>query len=199
MHGTAAEYGRLFVEQYRPFLPESDHHLLVEVGTGPDTTFAQMSKDFNLLYEGVDQLHSNDTADPYHLNFANNSADMVISSSCFEHDELFWVTYLEILRILKPHGLFYLNAPSNGPYHGYPGDCYRFYRDSAKALEKWGRISGYRVKTLEHFIGKTNDDPGDEAYWKDYVAIWVKDESFSFLYEKRIQDIAEGTEQGWRH
>jgi len=46
MHSTAAEYGRLFVEQYRPFLPESDHHLLVEVGTGPDTTFAQERVNF---------------------------------------------------------------------------------------------------------------------------------------------------------
>ena len=42
----------------------------------------------------------------------NNSIDIVVSISTFEHTEFFWETFLEILRVLKPNGLFFLNAPS---------------------------------------------------------------------------------------
>mgnify|MGYP002526212509 CR=1 FL=1 len=44
----------------------------------------------------------------------NSSIDIAISTSTFEHTEFFWLSYLEILRVLKPNGIFYLNVPSNG-------------------------------------------------------------------------------------
>ena len=43
--------------------------------------------------------------DPYHLPFESNSLDVVVSSSCFEHSEMFWLLFLEIMRVLKPEGL----------------------------------------------------------------------------------------------
>jgi SAM-dependent methyltransferase len=73
-------------------------------------------------------------AGSYKLPFADGSVDVVLSSSCFEHSEFFWLLFLEILRVLRPEGLFYLNAPSNGPFHRYPVDCWRFYPDSGNAL-----------------------------------------------------------------
>jgi hypothetical protein len=36
-----------------------------------------------------------------------------IGSMCFEHDPMFWVTFLETLRVLRPGGYAYLNVPSN--------------------------------------------------------------------------------------
>ena len=195
MHDTAAKFGYHFLNQYAPFLPSSQNKLMVEIGTGPDQTFVNAANKCGIPYFGVDQLHSEDPTVEYKLNLADESADIVISSSCFEHDEFFWVTYLEILRILKPHGLFYLNAPSNGMYHAFPVDCYRFYRDSAKAMEKWGRKNGFKVRTLEHFIGKPMNDI---AQWRDYVAVWVKNEDFSMLYPRRIQDIDDHLEQNWK-
>ena len=38
--------------------------------------------------------------DPYKFPFENESIDIVITTSTFEHIEFFWLTYLEILRML---------------------------------------------------------------------------------------------------
>ena len=74
--------------------------------------------------EGVDLC----IKDSYNITeIENNSADIIISTSTFEHIELFWLSYLEIIKILKPKGLFYFNAPSNGDFHRYhnyePAQC----------------------------------------------------------------------------
>ena len=113
--------------------------------------------------------------DPYKLPFADNSFDAVVSSSCFEHSEMFWLLYLEIIRILKPDGLFYLNAPSTGAFHRYPVDCYRFYPDSGVALSNWGKRNGYHTAVLEQY---TNHN--------DYVCVTVKDENYIGKYQGRM-------------
>ena len=58
----------------------------------------------------------------HEIPFQDNHFDIVLSSSCFEHDDMFWETFLEMCRVLKPGGYMYLQAPQNGPYHGWPGD-----------------------------------------------------------------------------
>ena len=85
---------------------------------------------------------------PYKIPLEENSVDVVISTSCFEHNEMFWLTFNEIQRILKSNGLFYLNAPSNGPYHAFPVDCYRFYPDSGEALAKWSNYKKLNTISL---------------------------------------------------
>ncbi len=96
----------------------------------------------------------------------------------------FWLTYLEILRILKPEGLFFLNVPSNSKYHRHSNDNWRFYPDSSKALELWGKKNNYQPKVLEHF---TNFELGRDI-WNDYVSITIKDEKFKNQYQSRIID-----------
>src|SRR3546814_14106854 len=86
------------------------------------------------------------------------------SSSCMEHSEFFWVLFLEMLRIVKPSGLIYLNVPSNGSFHRYPVDCWRFSPDSGSAHAKWGKHNGYPVALLEAFIGR--QELGREACWE---------------------------------
>jgi SAM-dependent methyltransferase len=125
--------------------------------------------------------------DPYRLPFENDSADIVISSSCFEHSEMFWVLFLEILRILRPDGLFYLNVPSNGDFHQFPVDCWRFYPDSGRALVTWARRNGVNAALLESYTSvqsRTGDEVDD--HWNDYVAVYVKDEHHAAKYPQRI-------------
>lgn len=62
----------------------------------------------------------------------SNSADVIISGQAFEHIEYFWVTMLEIVRVLKPGGICCILAPSSGPEHRYPCDCWRW-----PFLHKW--------------------------------------------------------------
>ena len=102
--------------------------------------------------------------------FTEEEFDIVISSSCFEHDDMFWVSFTEMCRVLKPGGYMYVQAPSNGPYHGWPGDNWRFYEDSWKALEKWGKQCGYEIELVESYIS----EPSHGDIWKDSVGIFRK-------------------------
>jgi ubiquinone/menaquinone biosynthesis C-methylase UbiE len=104
--------------------------------------------------------------DAYSFPLPDNYADIVVTSSCFEHSEMFWLTFLEGVRILKPRGLFYINAPSTGPYHAYPVDCWRFYPDADKALQTWAKRNGYNVN-VEY---KTTM----QGPWGDFVVVYRK-------------------------
>lgn len=108
--------------------------------------------------------------------FRGDEFDIVISSSCFEHDDMFWVSFQEMCRVLKPGGYMYIQAPSNGPYHGWPGDNWRFYIDSWKALEKWGKKLGYDIELVEHYIDETTPTPPSEGprFWNDSIGIYRK-------------------------
>ena len=108
-------------------------------------------------------------ANANNLPFEKNSFDILVSISCFEHDDMFWVTFLEMCRVLNEGGYMYINAPSNGPYHGHPGDNWRFYADSWKALEKWGIKNNYNINLIESYISEAEKDG-----WKDSVGIFQK-------------------------
>lgn len=64
----------------------------------------------------------------------SDSADVVISGQALEHIENFWLTVLEISRILKNGGLCCIIVPSSGFEHRHPVDCWRFYPDGLKVL-----------------------------------------------------------------
>lgn len=122
--------------------------------------------------------------DPYKIPFSNNHFDIIICTSVFEHCEFFWLLINEIFRVLKCDGIFYLNAPSNGPFHRYPQDCYRFYPDSCNAIKNWAIYSGYKdVIILESYTSKKKGD-----YWNDNVSIFLKDKKYIKNYPERIID-----------
>lgn len=114
---------------------------------------------------GVDQV----LADPYVLPFDDASFDAVVSSSCFEHTPFFWLAFLEQVRVLKPGGFLYASAPSNGWYHGYPYDHWRFYPDAGLALEAWARRSGHDLSLVESFVAAQAD-----SIWNDFVMIFER-------------------------
>jgi SAM-dependent methyltransferase len=110
--------------------------------------------------------------DPYSFPILDGCADCVVCSSVFEHVEFFWLTFLEMVRVVKVGGLIYANAPSNGIVHGYPVDCWRFYPDAGQALAKWALRSGLPVEVVETWIGPP--DGADSARWEDWVCVWRK-------------------------
>ena len=112
----------------------------------------------------------------HEIPFIDNFFDIVISSSCFEHDDMFWVSFKEMCRVLKPGGYMYIQAPQNGPYHGWPGDNWRFYADSWRALEKWGKSLGYEVELVESYIDEKTPSPEYEGnrIWNDSIGIYRK-------------------------
>lgn len=73
-------------------------------------------------------------ADPYRIPAADNAFDVVISGQMLEHCAFFWKAFEEMARVVNPSGFIFLIAPSAGPIHRYPVDCYRFYPDAYQAL-----------------------------------------------------------------
>jgi SAM-dependent methyltransferase len=177
MHDTAIDYAEHFNNCY----VEKDKVVIDIGGRNVNGSFKDIFKNYFTLDfvegEGVDMLMT----DPYTIPLNDNSQDVIICSSCFEHSELFWVLFLEIMRVLKPTGLFYLNVPSNGDFHRWPVDCWRFYPDSGNALVTWAKRNGLNVALLESFVGKQKQD-----IWNDFVAVFVKDEQFAPNYPIRI-------------
>jgi SAM-dependent methyltransferase len=192
MHDTAMEFGTVFFNTYTK---AANNLTIVDLGS-QDVNGSLKSvtpKDNN--YIGVDIVEGKAVdiviKDIYSLPFENDSVDLVISSSCFEHSEFFWLLFNEALRFLKPAGLLYINVPSNGTFHRYPIDCWRFYPDSGIALQNWGRRSGYNVALLESFIGMQK-----VHQWNDFVAVFIKDGRFAPLHANRMQDSIDSFKNG---
>lgn len=182
MHPSAMRHGCLFFETY---LPKGGR--VVDIGAfdvnGSLRSVALPGTD----YIGVDFAEGRGVdiviTDPYVVPIESASVDAVVSSSCFEHSEFFWLTFLESLRLLRPDGLLYLNAPSNGAFHRHPVDCWRFYPDSGVALQNWARRNDMNVEMLESFVGMQ-----DGGSFNDFVAVFIKDSSHSADYPNRMKD-----------
>lgn len=106
---------------------------------------------------------------PYRLPFKSGSIDLVISGQAFEHIEYFWMTWLEMVRVLKPGGMVFLIAPSRGPEHRYPQDCWRFYPDGYRALAKFAACELVEATT----DWEPHPDPGSSD-WGDTVGVFRK-------------------------
>ncbi|WP_411879841.1 methyltransferase domain-containing protein [Polaromonas sp. YR568] len=184
MHDTAMEHGAAFFNTY---LRYSTNLTIVDIGSQDVNGSLRSVAPPDNKYVGVDFENAKGVdvviTDPYSLPFENESVDVVVSSSCFEHSEFFWLLFNEALRILKPTGLLFINVPSNGAFHRYPVDCWRFYPDSGVALQNWGKRSGYSCALLESFIGGKQQD-----IWNDFIAVFVKDERHESRYRDRMQD-----------
>ena len=184
MHLSSINLGNKFFETY---LKNKSNLIIVEIGSLDVNGSLRKFCSSENKYIGVDFAKGNNVdiilKNPYKLPFKDNSIDVCISSSCFEHSEFFWLLFNEIQRILKPNGIFYLNAPSNGPFHRYPVDCYRFYPDSGIALQNWARKNNYKTLLLESFIAKKHF-----GVWNDFVGIFIKDKKFAKNYPNRIQN-----------
>jgi SAM-dependent methyltransferase len=187
MHPTAMSNCAAFFRCYGPILQAGTAPTVLDIGAQDVNGSLRSVVPEGFGYVGVDFVAGKGVDvilhDPYSLPFETGSADVILSSSCFEHSEMFWVLFLEILRVLKPGGLFYLNVPSNGDFHRWPVDCWRFYPDSGRALVAWALRCKVDVALLESYTSTQNGDQ-----WNDFVAVFVKDSPQAARYPGRIID-----------
>ena len=188
MHDTALINAKRFFQTY---VSDLQNGVIVEIRSyDVNGSIKQTAPVANNKYIGLD-THSGPgvdvvLTDAYSFPFPNDYADVVVCSSCLEHSDMFWVSFLEMLRILKPSGIIYINVPSNGPYHPYPIDSWRFYKDSGKSLEKWAHKNGYNALLIQNYI-----HPKISDVWEDCVMIFLKDKSFIDKYPKRISGVGD--------
>jgi SAM-dependent methyltransferase len=186
MHATAEANARRFFGTY---VNQVSNPIITEIGS----QIGGNGREFNIRslapsgskYIGIDleKMPGVDVVleDPYKFPIEDNSVDFIVSSSCFEHIEFFWLTFLEAIRILKPTGVLYINAPSIGAFHRYPMDYWRFFPDSAHSLSNWGVRNGYNCGVLEQY---TSDKEND--IWSDYISVYIKDKKYISNYPNRI-------------
>ena len=176
IHDTAALTGNAFFRCYGdPILDDEEDRrvVILDVGSQDVNGTLRPYAPQPSLYIGVDQVAGPgvDTVldDPHALPYRDNLFDLVVSTSCLEHDPMFWLTFAEMARITAPGGFIYVSAPSNGPYHGHPGDCWRFYADAPKALADWATLCGHTLELVEAFMMPPQGD-----VWIDCVMVFGK-------------------------
>jgi len=171
MHDTALEIGRLFFENYW----QPGFRRIVDLGAYDVNGSLRNVAPRGAAYVGLD-LEAGPGVDivlppEAPIPLPDGDCDMTVSSSALEHDGFFWNTFMELVRITKPGGYIYINAPSNGYFHRYPHDNWRFYADASRALERWAARCGSPVKLVESFIAERMGD-----VWNDFVAVFWKGE-----------------------
>ncbi|MEM8569975.1 MAG: class I SAM-dependent methyltransferase [Pseudomonadota bacterium] len=188
MHEDSLAAMRLCKERYSKDLPQSGRVSILDVGAmDVNGSYRKLFSEPRFAYTGVD-LGAGPGVDivlenAYALPFDDLSFDLVVSGQMLEHNEFFWLTFQEMVRVLKPDGLCFMIAPSRGEIHRYPADCYRFYPDGFRALAKytscqlidcwidrqnpWGDLTGVfrkrRVADTEHFDTGTIETIGGPA------------------------------------
>ncbi len=192
MHPSAMYNAKLFFETYASNFAGGK---ILEIGSQDVNGSIRDVAPKHLAYTGADFVEGKGVdviiSDPYHLPFPDQTFDIIVSNSCFEHSEMFWLLFLDVIRMLKPNGLLYLNAPSNGDFHRYPVDCWRFYPDSGRALVTWAKHNGKNPALLESFTGKKLG-----GIWNDYVAVFVADLAHANQHQVRMMDRTDAYENG---
>jgi hypothetical protein len=169
MHDTAFQIGTLALNIYTDLQDAS----ILEIGSQSVNGSLRKVAFPTTHYVGVD-IEDGEGVDIVvvpgePLPVEDRSFDLVMATSVFEHDPMFWVTFLEMCRAAKDGGYIYINAPSNGVVHRYPQDNWRFYPDSGRALAKWAVSQGQQVSLVESFVADREAD-----IWNDFVAVFRK-------------------------
>lgn len=169
MHQSSLDHVQRLVAQY---LDPAAPLRIADIGSyDVNGSYRPLFEQPRWQYSGVDLLAGPNVdvvlQSPYRLPFASHSVDVIVSGQAFEHIEFFWLTWLEMARVLKPGGYVFLVAPSRGPEHRYPHDCWRFYPDGFRALAHYAAMDLLACSTdwIPH------PDEGS-APWGDTVGVF---------------------------
>jgi SAM-dependent methyltransferase len=149
MHQNSIDHMRRLVERYL----DRDADLLIgDIGSFDyNGSYRALFDSPKWRYMGID-LDRGPNVDhvlesPYRFPMADGHFDVIVSGQAFEHVKFFWLTWMEMVRTLKPGGLIFLIAPSRGPEHRYPVDCWRFYPDGYRALAEYAKVDVLEAHT----------------------------------------------------
>ncbi len=98
-----------------------DSALIINVGSGVMRVDQRVINVDFMPEPGVDIV-----ANAYMLPFQDESVDLVITESLFEHLEFPEKAVAEMRRVLKPQGLIYVATPFMLGFHSSPNDFYRW-------------------------------------------------------------------------
>jgi SAM-dependent methyltransferase len=171
MHKSSYEHMKEFVDNY--FISDKKTKILDVGSMDVNGSYKKLFDSKFSSYIGVDIAAGNNVdvvlKSPYKLPFSKNSFDYVISGQAFEHIEFFWITWKEMVRVTKPDGFIFLIAPSRGPVHDYPLDCWRFYPDGFRALAK---LENCELLSVNTDWDSSYDE--ESSVWGDTYGVFLK-------------------------
>jgi len=170
MHGSSMNNMERCISKYMHPLVHtrtSDKLKVVDIGAQDvNGSYRTLFDNSHFDYLGVDMEAANGVdlviSDPYRIPLRDNYADCVISGQMLEHNEFFWLTFAEKMRIVNDTGFVFMIAPSTGGIHRYPVDCYRFYPDAYAALAKYTNSV-----LVDCWLDRDSD-------WGDLVGVFTK-------------------------
>lgn len=189
MHISSLDNMRKFIEKY---MDKSVSYKILDIGSqevdgDENGSYRHLFQCDNWQYFGADVVSGKNVDivlnKPYRWkNIKDKSFDCVVCGQMLEHCEFFWLTILEIRRILKENGICCIIAPSGGPEHRYPVDCYRYYPDGLKAIAKYAQL-----ETLECYAQWNQEIyPEMDCDWRDCVLVCKRPKE-SFWNELRTR------------
>ena len=124
-------------------------------------------------YVGVDMAAGENVeivlADPYDWRECEpESVDVLVSGQTFEHTEFFWLTMQQIARVLRPNAICCILAPSSGPEHRYPVDCWRIYPDGFRAVARYAGLEPAECWTQWEDLPQYDEESNK---WHDSILI----------------------------
>lgn len=155
--GRALDKGRLndslkfFFSEYDK-IPVHERKVL-ELGTrrwGTSPTHHKAELAPWMAYLMADAMPGEDVdlvADAHALSLPDESLSVVWASSVWEHLHSPWKAATEVLRVLRPGGLFFVQTHLAFPEHGYPNDFFRFTR---QGLERLFDVASRKVSCYEY-------------------------------------------------
>jgi SAM-dependent methyltransferase len=155
------------------------------------------------LYIGVDIAEGKNVdivSKGHELTLPGDSFDTIISTECFEHDQYYFMTINNLIRLLKPGGLLLFTCATTGrPEHG----TRRSTIEDAPLLLNFGEWSDY-YKNLDEsdiravfkpeivfseFEFSTNSRTHDLYFWGIKAGAFVERDNYSFLVNKINNDL----------
>lgn len=173
MHDSSYAKMAHFVEEYLKDEQEDELQILDIGSMDVNGSYKPLFDKSKWHYQGLDLAQGKNVniiaSSPYRWReVASASMDVVISGQALEHIEYFFLTVLEIERVLKPGGWLCLQVPSGGYEHRYPVDCWRFYPDGLRVLANFCRLH------IIQCYAQWEDDPAFDLSsntWHDAVLI----------------------------
>lgn len=167
MHRSAFEQAREFASKYLAHLPPGR---VLDVGScDVNGTLRPIFEGIGWSYVGLDRQAGPNVdvvAGGGDWPIAPASFGAAVSSSCLEHDPGIFATFAAMARVVAPGGLIYCQAPSAGPEHRYPVDCWRILPDGWRAL---AAACPTPVAVLEAFAARGTDT------WTDSIGIFRRE------------------------
>jgi predicted O-methyltransferase YrrM len=167
MHASSYEQMSNVLDRLHSRLLATAPTRVLDVGSmDVNGSYRSLFEDLDVEYTGVDLEPGPGVdlvlTDAGALPFDDGSFDLVLSGQMLEHAPRFWETFSEMTRVLSSEGILVLIAPSNGPIHRFPVDCYRFHPDAFQALAD---LEGLQLLEVSH------DERGP---WKDVLGIFSR-------------------------